>query len=271
MKKETNKIASKSSIEWTETTWNPTTGCDKVTAGCKYCYAEVLSNRLMHMGLKKYKNNFKLTIHPSSLNAPYQWKKPKVIFVNSMSDLFHKNVPLGFIQKVFKTMNETPHHTYQVLTKRSDRLAEISKELTWTDNIWMGVSIEDSRVLKRLDHLKQSGAKYKFLSLEPLLGPLLNLNLQGIDWVIVGGESGKKARPMEEQWVLDIMKQCKSQTVKFFFKQWGGTNKKKTGRLLRGREYNAMPTLKSQKLISNKILTKKLQLKSVQAVKLLEG
>lgn len=251
------KTAPKSSIEWTETTWNPTTGCTKISAGCKNCYAEVLSKRLMAMGQEKYRNNFKLTLHPQTLNEPYGWKKPKVIFVNSMSDLFHDDVPLEFIQKVFTTMNETPHHTYQVLTKRADRLAEISDHLCWTPNIWMGTSIEDERVFGRLDYLKQCGAKFKFLSLEPLLGPLPNLKLSGIDWVIVGGESGKKARPIEEQWVLDIRDQCEKQNVKFFFKQWGGKNKKKSGRLLQGNEYNDMPTVKSQSLISDKINLKK--------------
>ncbi len=247
------KNAPKSSIEWTETTWNPTTGCTKISAGCKNCYAEVLSNRLMAMGQAKYSNNFKLTLHPQTLNEPYGWKKPKVIFVNSMSDLFHQDVPLNFIQKVFHTMNETPHHTYQVLTKRADRLAEISHQLKWTENIWMGTSIEDERVIDRLDYLKLCGAKFKFLSLEPLLGPIPTVDLTGIDWIIVGGESGKKARPIEEHWVLDIRDQCEDQNVKFFFKQWGGKNKKKSGRLLQGKEYNDMPTIKAQALISDKI------------------
>lgn len=213
------KAGSTSSIEWTQKTWNPTTGCTKISAGCKNCYAEILSNRLMHMGQEKYKNNFKLTLHPDTLVSPYHWRKSQVIFVNSMSDLFHKDVPIGFIQKVFKTMNETPWHTYQVLTNRADRLAELSPFLTWTDNIWMGVSIEDNRVIERLDYLKQCNAKYKFLSCEPLLGELNSLSLSGIDWVIVGGESGPKARPMKEEWILDIRNQCKKQKVKFFFKQ----------------------------------------------------
>lgn len=245
--------SSKSKIEWTEKTWNPTTGCTKISAGCKNCYAEVLAKRLMAMGKEKYKNNFNLTVHPQSLNEPYKWKKSKVIFVNSMSDLFHDDVPLDFIQKVFHVMNDTPHHTYQVLTKRADRLAEISSSLNWTDNIWMGTSIEDNRVLGRMEGLKLCDAKYKFLSLEPLLGPLPNINLSGIDWVIVGGESGKKSRPIEEEWVLDIRDQCASQNVKFFFKQWGGKNKKKSGRLLQGKEYNEMPTIKAQAIISDKL------------------
>ena len=247
------KAAPTSTIEWTETTWNPTTGCTKISAGCKHCYAEVLSRRLMAMGQKKYQNNFNLTLHPHTLNEPYAWKKAKVIFVNSMSDLFHKDVPLEFIQKVFQTMNETPHHTYQVLTKRADRLAELSQHLNWTDNIWMGTSIEDERVIDRLIHLKECDAKFKFLSMEPLLGPIPSIDLSGIDWVIVGGESGHKARPIEEQWVLDIRDQCQAQNVKFFFKQWGGRNKKKNGRLLQGKEYNDMPTTQSQELITSKI------------------
>ncbi len=247
------KNAPKSTIEWTETTWNPTTGCTKISAGCKNCYAAILSRRLMAMCQPKYKNNFELTLHPQTLNDPYGWKKPKVIFVNSMSDLFHEDVPLEFIQSVFKTMNETPRHTYQVLTKRAKRLAEISDQLNWTPNIWMGTSIEDDRVLDRMDYLKQCGAQFKFLSLEPLLGPLPNMNLSGIDWVIVGGESGRKPRPIEEEWVVDIRDQCQEQNVKFFFKQWGGKNKKKSGRLLQGKEYNDMPTVKSQALITTKI------------------
>lgn len=250
---ENKKNSSKSNIEWTETTWNPTTGCDKISAGCKNCYACVLSKRLMAMGQEKYKNNFKLTLHPDTLKNPYAWKKPRVIFVNSMSDLFHKDVPLEYIQNVFKTMNETPWHTYQVLTKRADRLAEIGPELNWTPNIWMGVSIEDSRVIDRLDYLKKTPAKFKFLSLEPLLGPLTDMDLRGIDWVIVGGESGHGARHMSEEWVLDIKRQCQEQGIKFFFKQWGGVRKKKNGRLLQGNEYNEMPAVEAQNAIDWKI------------------
>lgn len=230
-----------SSIEWTEMTWNPTTGCNKLTAGCKFCYAEVMSKRLKAMGQKKYTAGFKLTIHPSALEIPYTWKKPQLVFVNSMSDLFHKDIPLSFIQKVFKVMNETPQHTYQVLTKRGDLLYKYHKELKWTPNIWMGVSVENDLVVDRIDFLRKTGAKIKFLSLEPLLGPLPKLNLKKMDWVIVGGESGHYSRPMEEQWVVDIKKQCKSAKVAFFFKQWGGKNKKKAGRTLLGRTYDEMP------------------------------
>jgi protein gp37 len=230
-----------SSIEWTEMTWNPTTGCNKLTAGCKFCYAEIMSRRLHAMGIEKYRNNFKITLHPETLDIPYTWKKPKVVFVNSMSDLFHKDVPLSFIKKVFKVMNETPQHTYQVLTKRADLLARYHEELTWTQNIWMGVSVENQTVTNRIDFLRNTGAKIKFLSLEPLLSGLQNLNLTNIDWVIVGGESGPKARPMEKKWVLDIKRQCERENVPFFFKQWGGVRKKAAGRSLNGRTYDQMP------------------------------
>ncbi len=232
---------SKTSIEWTETTWNPTTGCTKISAGCKNCYAAVLAKRLHAMGLKKYKNEFKLTLHPDTLQDPYKWKKARVVFVNSMSDLFHKDVPLHFIQQVFEVMNNTPQHTYQVLTKRSERLLELSPFLTWTPNIWMGVSVEDHRVVNRIDDLRLCGASTKFLSCEPLIGPLPNMNLEGIDWLIAGGESGFNARPMEKEWVEDIQEQCATEGVAFFFKQWGGKNKKKTGRLLNGKTYDEMP------------------------------
>ncbi|MBS1636183.1 MAG: phage Gp37/Gp68 family protein [Bacteroidetes bacterium] len=235
---------SKSTIEWTELTWNPTTGCSKISQGCKFCYAEIMSNRLFAMGQKKYRNKFKFTIHPIELKRPYGWKKPSLVFVNSMSDLFHADMPLEFLQKIFRVMNENPHLIFQVLTKRADRLAELSEHLTWTDNIWMGVSIEDNRVIQRLPLLKKCGAKTKFLSLEPLIGPLPEMNLKGIHWVIVGGESGRSnPREMKEEWVVDIKDQCRSQGVPFFFKQWGGTNKKESGRLLDGREYNEMPKI----------------------------
>lgn len=232
-----------SSIEWTEMTWNPTTGCTKVSAGCKYCYAEVMSRRLQAMGIEKYKDGFEVRIHEDALHIPYTWKGSKIVFVNSMSDLFHPQIPLKFISKVFDVMNDTHQHTYQILTKRADRLFELHEQLTWTDNIWMGVSVEDSRVIQRIDFLRQTHAKTKFLSCEPLIGPLMNLNLEGIHWAIVGGESGKKARPMKELWVWDIRQQCQEQGVKFFFKQWGGVNKKKTGRELGGRTYDEMPSL----------------------------
>jgi protein gp37 len=213
----------KSSIEWTEMTWNPTTGCNKVSAGCKHCYAETMSKRLKAMGQVKYRNGFKLTLHPDALTIPYTWKNPRIVFVNSMSDLFHKSISQEFKQSVFKVMNENPIHTFQVLTKRSDILLELDKNhiLKWTPNIWMGVSVENEKVMQRIDHLRKTRAMVKFLSLEPLLGPLPELNLSGIDWVIVGGESGPKARPMKKEWVTDIKRQCEKAGVAFFFKQWG--------------------------------------------------
>jgi len=230
-----------SSIEWTEMTWNPTTGCNKLTAGCKFYYAEIMSRRLHAMGVEKYKDNFKLAIHPETLEIPYTWKKPKVVFVNSMNDLFHKDVPLAYIKSVFKVMNETPQHTYQVLTKRGDVLAKYDKHLKWTSNIWMGVSVEDTKVLDRIDFLLKTGAQIKFLSLEPLLTGLPNLNLKKIDWVIVGGESGPKSGAMEKDWVIDIKKQCNKSKVPFFFKQWGGVRKSATGRILDGKTYDEIP------------------------------
>lgn len=237
-----------SSIEWTEMTWNPVTGCTKISAGCKYCYAEVMAKRLKAMGVVKYRAGFKLKIHEDALAIPYTWKKQKIVFVNSMSDLFHKDVPTEFIQKVFKVMNENPQHTFQVLTKRADRLLKIHDKLKWTHNIWMGVSIENEKVTSRLSCLTKTNARTKFLSCEPLIGPLPNLDLAGIDWVIVGGESGPKARPMEPDWVIDIMDQCKIAEVAFFFKQWGGVNKKKNGRILNGRTYDEMPAFKIEDL-----------------------
>jgi protein gp37 len=232
-----------SSIEWTELTWNPTTGCDKLSAGCKFCYAEVMSRRLHAMGVDKYRNNFKITVHPDTLKDPFAWTGNRLVFVNSMSDLFHEAVPLTFIQLVFEVMNLTPQHTYQVLTKRADRLAEVAHHLDWTPNIWMGVSVEDQRVLHRIEGLRSTPAHVKFLSCEPLIGPLPGIDLQGIDWVIVGGESGRKPRPMHEAWVLDIKRECEVYGVDFFFKQWGGTNKKKAGRVLEGRTWDAMPVV----------------------------
>lgn len=238
-----------SSIEWTEMTWNPTTGCTKISAGCKHCYAEIMARRLHAMGIEKYKNNFKLTLHEDALYVPYEWKRPKIVFVNSMSDLFHKDVPLSFIQRVFEVMNNTPKHTYQVLTKRAERLYELHHKLNWTTNIWMGVSVENEKVKDRIDFLRETNAKVKFLSCEPLIGPLTNMNLENIHWAIVGGESGRKARPMQESWVWDIRQQCADQGVAFFFKQWGGTNKKKAGRELGGRTYDEMPSIEQMEVM----------------------
>jgi len=235
-----------SSIEWTEMTWNPTTGCSKISAGCKFCYAEIMSKRLQAMGVEKYKDNFEVRTHQDALNIPYTWKNSKVVFVNSMSDLFHKEIAISFIKQVFDVMNDNPQHIFQILTKRADRLFALHKDLKWAHNIWMGVSVENSKVAQRIDCLRQTNARVKFLSLEPLLGPLSNLNLDKIDWVIVGGESGHKPRPMDTDWVLDIQKQCKAKDVAFFFKQWGGKNKKANGRLLNGRTYDEMPEIELQ-------------------------
>lgn len=238
-----------SSIEWTEMTWNPTTGCDKISAGCKFCYAEIMSKRLQAMGIEKYKDNFEVRTHEEALKIPYTWKSAKIVFVNSMSDLFHKDVPLDFIQKVFKVMNENPQHVFQVLTKRAERLFELHEKLNWTHNIWMGVSVENTKVMKRIDFLRDTNARVKFLSLEPLLGPLPNLNLEKIDWVIVGGESGHRPRPMNPDWVLDIQEQCEINKTAFFFKQWGGKNKKAAGRILNGRTYDEMPEIELQQSV----------------------
>lgn len=231
-----------SHIEWTEMTWNPTTGCNKVSAGCKYCYAEVMAKRLQAMGIEKYANGFKLALHEDALYIPYLWKKPKIVFVNSMSDLFHKDIPLSFIQRVFDVMNNNSQHIFQILTKRSDILLKYNKELDWGPNIWMGVSVENKKVMHRIDDLRKTDAHVKFLSCEPLIGPLPNMNLESINWVIVGGESGRKPRPMNSNWVLDILYQCRENNVKFFFKQWGGTNKKKNGRILLNRTWDDMPS-----------------------------
>ncbi|WP_116128469.1 DUF5131 family protein [Lewinella sp. IMCC34183] len=234
-----------STIEWTEHTWNPTTGCSKVSSGCKNCYAEIMTRRLKAMGVSKYAEGFKtVSTHEETLSEPYTWKKPKIVFVNSMSDLFHEDVPIQFIRRVFDVMNDNPQHVFQILTKRSDRLLAVHKELRWSHNIWMGVSIENQKVLDRITHLAKTKAKVKFLSCEPLLADLGKLRLKNIDWVIVGGESGPKARPMDAEWVLNIQEQCSKKDVPFFFKQWGGTRKKKTGRELNGRTYDEMPSLK---------------------------
>lgn len=210
-----------STIEWTELTWNPTTGCNKISQGCRNCYAEVMSYRLQAMGVEKYKDGFELRIHPETLKIPFTWRGSKTVFVNSMSDLFHEDVPLDYIKQVFQVMNNLLQHTFQVLTKRADRLLELHKELKWTSNIWMGVSVEDDKVLWRVDCLRKTRAKVKFLSCEPLIGSLENLNLKNIDWVIVGGESGWNARPVKEHWILEIKSKCEEADIPFFFKQWG--------------------------------------------------
>ena len=232
-----------SAIEWTQSTWNPVTGCTKISAGCKHCYAERMANRLKAMGNPNYKNGFEVTLHPHMLDRPLSWKKPQMVFVNSMSDLFHEEVPLSFIERVFSVMRMANGHTFQVLTKRADRLFELAPDLTWAPNIWMGVSVENADSKTRIELLSKTPAAIKFLSIEPLLGPLGKLNLTRIDWVIVGGESGPGARPMEVAWVRSIRDQCLESNTPFFFKQWGGTNKKKAGRILDGETWDQMPKI----------------------------
>jgi protein gp37 len=226
----------RSGIEWTESTWNPLTGCTKISPGCKHCYAERMAKRLKAMGQPNYVDGFKLAMHEHVLEKPLGWKTPQVIFVNSMSDLFHKDVPLEFIQRTFNVMKQA-----HFLTKRSERLLELSPQLEWADNIWMGVSVENADYIFRIDDLRETQAKIKFLSVEPLIGPLPKLNLKGIDWVIVGGESGPGARPLEQAWVTNVRDQCTKAKVLFFFKQWGGVQKKKNGRVLEGRTWDEMP------------------------------
>ena len=245
-------MAINSSIEWTESTWNPITGCTKVSIGCKNCYAERMSKRLQAMGQPNYVNGFKLALHEKTLELPLNWKRPQTIFVNSMSDLFHEDVPTNFILQVFDVMRQAWWHRYQILTKRSDRLLELDPYLTWESHIWMGVTVENKDHIFRIDHLRQTHSLVKFLSLEPLLGPLHRLNLKGIDWVIVGGESGHQARPMDAPWVVDIRNQCQRTKVPFFFKQWGGLNRKKTGRKLEGRTWDEIPVdINTDKAVCN--------------------
>ena len=244
-------MSNRSAIEWTETTWNPITGCDQVSIGCDNCYALSFAKRLKAMGQPKYQNDgdprtsgpgFGLTIHPDVLEEPYRWRTPRLVFVNSMSDLFHPEVPLEFIRDVFGVMTETPRHTYQILTKRSKRLAAVGPGLDWPPNVWMGVSVETGRYTFRIDHLRTVPAAVRFISAEPLLGPLSYLDLSGIHWLIAGGESGPGARPIEESWVLDLRDQCEAADIAFFFKQWGGFHSKSGGRLLAGRVYDDMPS-----------------------------
>jgi protein gp37 len=222
-------------------TWNPVTGCSKVSQGCTNCYAERMSKRLKAMGVKRYRQAFSVTMHEDLLQLPLSWKTPRKVFVNSMSDLFHEQVPVAFIYRVFETMLACPQHTFQILTKRSNRLRDLAGNLPWASNIWAGVSVENERVLRRITDLQHVPAFVRFLSLEPLLGPLEGLPLEGIHWVIVGGESGPGARRMDEQWVWSIFHQCNRSAVPFFFKQWGGVRKDLTGRLFNGRIYNEMP------------------------------
>ena len=234
-------MSTRSTIEWTEVTWNPVTGCTKISDGCKLCYAERMSRRLRAMGLDKYKEGFAVAVHESVLNEPLHWRRPRLVFTNSMSDLFHESVPSSFIEAVFEVMNRASQHTFQVLTKRPGRVAALDERLCWTPNIWLGASIESQKWLGRLDRLRETSAHTKFLSLEPLLGPLPAIPLHQIDWVIVGGESGPGARPMEADWVRDIRDNCLESNVPFFFKQWGGVFKKTTGRMLDHRIWDQMP------------------------------
>ena len=236
-------MATTSEIEWTEMTWNPVTGCRKISQGCKHCYAERMAKRLLAMGSERYENGFEPTLHHDLIDLPRRWKKPRVIFVNSMSDLFQEEVPEKFISGVFDTMVACPQHTFQILPKRSERLLELSTSLPWPANVWMGVSVEDNRVVDRVRDLARVPAKVRFLSCEPLIGPLDRLPLRGIHWVIVGGESGPGARPMNPEWVESIYGQCQQHGTAFFFKQWGGVRKDKTGRELHGRTYDEMPLI----------------------------
>jgi protein gp37 len=232
-----------SSIEWTEATWNPVTGCTKVSPGCKHCYAERLARRLQAMGQRRYAMGFRVALHEDLLELPLRWRSPRRIFVNSMSDLFHEAIPEAFIARVFAIMEQADWHCFQILTKRAERLATLSPTLPWRPHIWMGVSVESTRYVSRLEALRRTGACVKFLSLEPLLGPLPHLDLRDIDWVIVGGESGPGARPMNPAWAVDLRDQCQRAHVAFFFKQWGGVHKHKRGRVLEGRTWDEMPAL----------------------------
>ena len=243
-------MSNNSSIEWTESTWNPVTGCTKVSPGCGHCYAERMTRRLTAMGVSNYKDGFTLRVHPHVLELPLRWKKSQTIFVNSMSDLFHKDVSRDFIASVFDVMRQAHWDTFKVLTKRAERLAALQAELPWADNIWMGVSVEDKDYKRRIDFLRKTNARVKFISFEPLLGDIGKVDLRGIDWAIVGGESGPGARPMDPQWVIDLRDQCLAQKVPFFFKQWGGVNKKKNGRLLEGRVWSEMPCLSQSSVAS---------------------
>ena len=243
-------MSDQSNIEWTDATWNPTTGCDRVSAGCDNCYALTLAKRLKAMGVAKYQNDgdprtsgpgFGLTLHDETLSAPYRWRSPRLVFVDSMSDLFHPGVPLDFIMRAFDVMADTPQHTYQILTKRSKRLVSVACDLDWPSNVWMGVSVEAERYAFRIDHLRSVGSAARFVSAEPLLGPLPGLDLSSIHWLIAGGESGPNARPMDISWVRDLREQCRIADVAFFFKQWGGRTPKSGGRELDGKYHDEMP------------------------------
>ncbi len=235
-------MAQNSRIEWTGSTWNPVTGCTKISDGCRNCYAERMALRLKAMGQPNYRNGFRVTLHPHVLEVPLRWRRPRTIFVNSMSDLFHRNVPFEFIRRVFDVMRRASQHRFQILTKRSNRLAQLSPRLPWPDNIWMGVTVENEKCLSRIDHLRNTDTTVRFISFEPLLGPIPQIDLDGIDWVIVGGESGPGARVMKPDWAREIRNRCIAAEVPFFFKQWGGVNKKKAGRILDGKTWNEIPS-----------------------------
>lgn len=234
-------MASQTKIEWTEVTWNPVTGCTKASPGCKHCYAETMARRLRLMANPRYVNGFAVTLHEDLVNAPFQWRNSRLVFVNSMSDLFHERVPVEFIRRVFDTIEQCPQHQFQILTKRAERLVEVSDRLEWPPNLWMGVSIENQDYVYRAELLCRVPASIRFLSIEPLLGRIDHLTLQGIHWVIVGGESGPRARPMHQDWVESVLQQCRNAGVRFFFKQWGGVQKYRNGRQLNGRTYDEMP------------------------------
>ena len=236
-------MAALSRIEWTHSSWNPVTGCSRVSEGCQHCYAERMAKRLQGMGVAKYVNGFEVTVHPDVLEDPLKWKKPRLIFVNSMSDLFHEKIPAKYLRQVFDVMRRADWHIFQILTKRAERLSKMAPRINWPPNVWMGVTVESARFAHRIDLLHQTGAAIKWLSMEPLLSSVPDMDLTDIDWVVVGGESGPGSRPMKKEWVVDIQKQCRDQNVHFFFKQWGGMNKKKAGRKLNGRCYDAMPPL----------------------------
>lgn len=242
-------MSQKTKIEWTESTWNPISGCTKISKGCDNCYAERMAKRLQAMGTRGYENGFEVTLHPEALQKPLKLKKSQMIFVNSMSDIFHDKVPDDFIFAIFEVMNKAHWHTFQVLTKRPKRLEALNKKLKWADNIWMGVSIESNDYIKRADYLRECDAKIKFLSLEPLIDSVDKLDYSGLDWIICGGESGYGAREIKKEWVIDIQQKCERFDIPFFFKQWGGVNKKATGRKLDGKIYDELPKIQEQSLL----------------------
>jgi protein gp37 len=246
-------MADNTGIEWTDATWSPVTGCTAISAGCDHCYAEVLANRLRRMGVAKYANGFDVTLHPDTLALPLTWKRPRRIFVNSMSDLFHARVPFAFVERVWRVMLLANHHTYQILTKRPERMARFTSMHPAPTHIWLGTSVEDQRVVSRIDHLRACNAQIRFLSIEPLIGPLPNLELDGIHWVIVGGESGAGCRQLNVAWVRDVRDQCREANVAFFFKQWGGFTPKKGGRLLDGRTWDDMPDTRRISMLSRQL------------------